>query len=37
VHGIYYYEDIENNIFPESLEWFKTEQERDEIFNKLQS
>jgi len=37
VHGIYYYEDIENNIFPESLEWFKTEQERDEKFNELQS
>ena len=36
VHGIYCYEDIEHNMFPESLEWFKTEQERNKKFNEIQ-
>ncbi len=35
IYGIYLYEDIELNPFPESLEWFKTEEERDKNFNKI--
>jgi hypothetical protein len=35
IHGIYLYKDIESNPFPESLEWFKTEEERDKNFNKI--
>ena len=35
IHGIYCYEDIENDPFPESLEWFKTEEERDKVLSKF--
>tara|TARA_Y100000296_G_scaffold7478_1_gene8900 strand:- start:187 stop:459 length:273 start_codon:yes stop_codon:yes gene_type:complete len=35
IYGIYLYEDIEFNPFPESLEWFKTEEERDSVFDNI--
>ena len=35
IHVIYYYKDIENDPFPESLEWFKTEEERDKVFEEV--
>ena len=35
IYGIYIYQDIELNPFPESLEWFKTKTERDNRYNDL--
>ena len=31
-YGIYYYFDKEEDLFPIECRWFKTEQERDKVF-----